>query len=309
VIVIAVVAVVVLRRGRRGGEIEDRLDTYVAGQGPSRQETDIDEEAKRLARLTEGLNEALEKRTFGANIATQLAQASVKLTVTEYLIMRVISIVAVTGLAWLLFRNILFLTGILGGLIVPGVVLKMLKARRLKQFNDQLGDAINLMVNSIRTGYSVAQAMEVVSNDMPPPIAEEFQRVVLEIGLGVRVDEAMNHMLRRVDSPDLDLFVTAINVQHEVGGNLAEFLEIISETIRERVRIQGEIKTLTSQGQLTGIVISGLPFALTALLYMMNREYMGRMFTTPCGLIMVGGAVLIIGLGFYAMQQMIKIEV
>jgi tight adherence protein B len=153
------------------------------------------------------------------------------------------------------------------------------------------------------------QAMETVAKDMPPPVSEEFRRVTLEIGLGIPLEEALDHMLRRVQSPDLDLMITAINVQHEVGGNLAEILEIISHTIRERVRIQGEIKTLTAQGQITGYVLSGLPFALTGILFVLNREYMSRMFTTTCGWIMVGVSIVIIAAGFFAMQKIVKIEV
>jgi tight adherence protein B len=116
-------------------------------------------------------------------------------------------------------------------------------------------------------------------------------------------------MLHRVNSPDLDLMITAIGVQHEVGGNLAEILEIISHTIRERVRIHGEIKTLTAQGEITGYVLSGLPFALTGVLFLMNRTYMMRMFTTPCGWIMSGVAFTIIVLGFVVMRKVVQVEV
>jgi tight adherence protein B len=184
-----------------------------------------------------------------------------------------------------------------------------LKGQRLRKFNDQLGDTINLLVNSLRSGYSMPQAMETVAGDMPPPISEEFRRVGIEISLGVSLEQALDNMLRRVNSPDLDLLITAIGVQHEVGGNLAEILEIISHTIRERVRIHGEIKTLTAQGEITGYVLSGLPFALTGVLFLMNREYMMRMFTTPCGWIMSGVAITIIVLGFVVMKKVVQVEV
>jgi tight adherence protein B len=151
--------------------------------------------------------------------------------------------------------------------------------------------------------------METVANDMPPPVSEEFRRVTLEVGLGVSLEDALTHMLRRVTSTDLDLMITAINVSYEVGGNLAEVLSIISHTIRERVRIQGEIKTLTAQGQLTGYVLSGLPFAITGILFALNREYMSRMFTTQCGWIMAGVSLVIIMAGFFIMQKITKIEV
>lgn len=311
---VGIVAVVVLVLALRSGRPQDqgivqRLDSYVGDQNREPSAQEIEEEAKRRSRLTEGLNRAIEKRSFGANIATELAQASLKLTVAEYLVLNLASIVLVTGLAYLIFRNFLFLFGIVLGIFLPRIIVNILKAQRLRKFNDQLGDTINLLVNGIRSGYSMPQAMDTVANDMPPPVSEEFRRVSLEIGLGVPLADALQHMVRRVRSGDLDLMVTAINVSYEVGGNLAQILEIISHTIRERVRIQGEIKTLTAQGQITGIVISGLPFALTAILFLLNREYMERMFTTTCGWIMSGVAITIILSGYFAMQKIVKIEV
>jgi tight adherence protein B len=302
--------ILALRSGRgEESEITDRLDSYVGDQVGEFTDEDIEDEARRLAKLTDGINKAIEKRTFGARIATQLAQASLKLTVTEYLIMNLLSIVVVGALAYLIFRNFLFIFGLGFGAILPRIVVNILKAQRLKKFNDQLGDTINLLVNGIRSGYSMPQAMETVGRDMPPPVSDEFRRVTLEIGLGVPLEDALNHMVRRVESADLELMITAVNVSYEVGGNLAEILDIISHTIRERVRIMGEIKTLTAQGQITGVVLSGLPFALTGILYVLNREYMNRMFTTTCGWIMSGVAVTIIVTGYFVMQKIVKIEV
>jgi tight adherence protein B len=260
-VVVGILAVVVLIFALRSGgggesEITDRLDTYVGDQ-QVREITDenIEDEARRLAKLTDGINKVIEKRTFGARIATKLAQASLKLTVTEYLILNLLSIVVVGALAFLLFRNFLFIFGLGLGAVLPRIVVNLLKGQRLKKFNDQLGDTINLLVNGIRSGYSMPQAMETVARDMPPPVSEEFRRVTLEIGLGVPLEDALNHMVRRVESADLELMITAVNVSYEVGGNLAEILDIISHTIRERVRIMGEIKTLTAQGQITGVVL------------------------------------------------------
>jgi tight adherence protein B len=312
--VVAVLAVAVLIFALRSGgegeaEIAERLDTYVGEEAPRLSERDIEEEAKRLARLTEGLNRVIERRSFGARIAAELAQASVKLTVAEYLILNVVSILLVGALGYLVFRNFLTIFAFVFGAFLPRIILNVLKGQRLRKFNNQLGDTINLLVNGLRSGYSMPQAMETVANDMPPPVSEEFRRVTLEIGLGVSLEDALRHMVRRVNSTDLDLMVTAINVSYEVGGNLAEILDIISHTIRERVRIQGEIKTLTAQGKITGWVLSLLPFGITGILFLLNREYMGRMFTTPCGWVMAGVSLLIISAGFFAMQKITQIEV
>jgi tight adherence protein B len=312
--VVGVLAVVTLIFALRSGgdpeaEIARRMSEYVGEEGAEARDEVIEEEAKRLARLTEGLNKVIERQSFGRRIASRLAQASLKLTVTEYLIWNVISIAVMGGLAWLIFRNFLFLFGVLFGFFLPRIVVNIMTARRLKKFNDQLGDTINLMVNSIRAGYSMPQAMETVAANMPPPISEEFRRVTLEMGLGVSQEEALRHMLRRVESADLDLMITAINVAYEVGGNLAEILDIIGLTIRERVRILGEIKTLTAQGQITGNVLAALPFFLTGVLYLLNRQYMQRMFTTTCGWIMSGFSIVTIALGYYIMRRIVDIEV
>ena len=312
VAIVGVAAIVVLVLALRGGggresDVEQRLDQYVGEEDLSEQ--DIEEEARRLARMTEGLNKVIERRGFGAKIATQLAQASVKLTVAEYLILNLASILLGGAIAYLIFRSFLFVTGFVAGFFVPRVVIGIVKGQRLKKFNGQLGDTINLLVNGLRSGYSMPQAMDAVARDMPPPISEEFRRVTIEIGLGVPLEETLQHLLTRVGSGDLDLMITAINVQHEVGGNLAEILDVISYTIRERVRIQGEIKTLIAQGEITGYIISFLPFALGLILFVINREYMEGMFTEVCGWIMSGTIVVLVTRGFIAMKKVTKIEV
>ena len=145
--------------------------------------------------------------------------------------------------AWRFWRLVL-------GWFAPRWFMSYRQGARLRAFNDQLGDALNLMVNGLRSGYSVMQAMEAVSREMPPPHCREFGRVVQEVQIGLSLDQALANMLRRIKSDDLDLVVTAINVQREVGGNLAEILDVISFTIRERVRIKGEIRTLDGAGTL-----------------------------------------------------------
>ncbi|MBN1934228.1 MAG: type II secretion system F family protein [Anaerolineae bacterium] len=306
-----VMLILALRSGgrREEAQLEQRLDSYIAGQEGKPTEKDIDQEAKRLSKLTESLGKVVEKQSFGVKIAERLARASIKLTVGEFVILSIISPVLFGALAFIIFRSFLFLVGVLVGLFVPRMVVNMMSKRRLKQFNEQLGPAINLMVNGLRSGYSMLQAMESVARDMPVPTSEEFGRVTLEIGLGIPNDEALQHLGKRVPSDDLALMITAINVQHEVGGNLAEILDVISFTIRERVRIKGEIAALTAQGMMTGYVISGLPIALALILTAMNREYMGRMFTMTCGWIMIGVSVVMIVAGFFAMMKIVQIEV
>jgi len=314
------VLVFVLFRGDFGGDevAQKRLDEFVGGIVEEEQE-DRKQEKKKPSKLTQSLDETIEKRGWGEGIKLQLAQANLKITPTEYIMLVFISIVSTGALAFLIYKNLpLTLGGAVLGFFLPRFYLGMRKRKRLKMFNDQLGDTINLMANGLRAGYSILQAMESVAQEMPDPIAEEFKRVVREIQLGIPTEQAMNNMARRIPSDDLDLMITAINVQHEVGGNLAEILEVIGFVIRERVRIAGEIKTLTAQGMLSGYVISFLPIVLGLILFAMNQEYLGRMIfpceetpckTQPCGWIMTGVALGMIAIGFFAIQKIVRIEV
>jgi len=209
---------------------------------------------------------------------------------------------------------ILAILGAVGGYFAPGIYVGFMQGRRLNMFNDQLGDTINLLVNGLRSGYSILQAMEAVARELPQPVAGEFDRVVKEVQLGLTLEQSLQNMLRRVKSDDLDLVVTAINVQREVGGNLAEILEVISHTIRERVRIKGEVRVLTAQGMLTGYVITALPIAITLLLYVMNRPYISRLWSSKgsaglCGWIMLAIGIILIGSGFLIIQKIVHIEV
>jgi tight adherence protein B len=291
--------------------IEARLEEYTSGVAEPRAVEWEGEKEKRPSRLAAGVDRAIAGRGFADRIATQLARADVKLTPGEYVILTITSILGFFLIGYLLFHKSLFMGIAAGvaGFYAPSVYLKVQQRRRLSAFNNQLGDSINLLANSLRSGYSLLQSMETVAKELPPPISVEYARVVREIGLGLSNEQAMNNMLRRIQSDDLDLMLTAVNVQHEVGGNLAEILEVIGHTIRERVRIKGEIRVLTAQGMISGYVISFLPIALGLVLYLMNPDYIGAMFQELCGWIMVGVAATGIISGFIAIQKIVRIEV
>jgi len=206
-----------------------------------------------------------------------------------------------------------FLLGIPGGIFFPRIYVGTQQKGRLTHFDNQLGDMLNLVVNGLRAGYSVMQALESVGKELPPPISAEFKRVVQEMQLGLPMEAALANLGRRIPSKDLDFVITAINVQREVGGNLAEILDTISFTIRERVRIKGEIATLTAQGMMTGYVVSFLPVGLGLILFLINRPYMLQFFTPRsnalCGIPMLILAGLMIGIGFAAIMKIVDIEV
>jgi len=307
---------------------KERLDQFVGGQ-----EFDIPEEAEEESSssksqqtvLTKTLDEAIQGRGFGSGLADQLAKADLKLTVVEFYAANVIAVIfAMFGM--FLWKGIDFFwlfMGVLIGIVGPRIWLSMRVKKRVSAFNDQLGDAITLMANGLRAGYSMLQAMESVGKEMPDPICTEFRRVVQEISLGVDQEKSFGNMLRRVPSGDLDLMIAAISVQSEVGGNLAEILEVIGEVIRERVRIQGQIAVLTAQAQMSGVVITLLPVILSLLLYAMNPIYIGRLIyacdpgesmmtvqcSQPIGWIYTGIAATGICVGYFVMNKVTQIDV
>jgi tight adherence protein B len=198
------------------------------------------------------------------------------------------------------------------GAFAPRFYVKRQQRQRLNRFNDQLGDMLNLMVNGLRAGYSTMQAMEAISKELPTPISDEFRRVVQEMQLGVPMETALENLLRRIPSDDLDFVVTAINVQREVGGNLSEILDSISFTIRERVRIKGEIRVMTAQVRASGTLLSIIPMALALILWFMNPDYLLSFFEGPsplCGWAAIGLIIIMIAAGYFIMMKIADIEV
>jgi len=302
----AIVGGVVLSRQAGDGLIEERL-----GMGESESESAIKREhGTPLTPLTDALDRTLTERGIGSDLATQLARADLKLTVGEFVGLTVIMVLAAGGLSYV-WRQDVFITAVaaLGGFFAPRGYIALRRGRRLRAFNDQLGDTINLMVNSIRAGYSILQAMRAVADEMGPPASVEYGRVVQEVQIGIPLEDALAHMLRRVPSEDLDMMITAINVQREVGGNLAEVLDSISYTIRERIRIQGEIRALTAQSRISGYMVAGVPVLLAGVIYLISPEFMGLLFQHTCGHIMIGVAVVGIAAGFFVISKVVDIDV
>jgi tight adherence protein B len=307
--VAAALAVVLLfvglgRAGRAGDDlIEERLGRYGRAEA--------DEAApKRRRSAMDGIEAAVSTRSFAAGIQTELARADIKLRVAEFVMLTILSVILGFVLGYLIFGAPLFgMLFAVVGFFVPRAYVAYRKRQRLYAFNDQLGDTIGLLANSLRSGFSIVQSMETVAEQLPDPIAAEFHRVSQEIGLGLHYEEALGNMLRRVPSDDLDLMITAINIQGRVGGNLAEILDIIGHTIRERVRIKGEIRVLTAQQMISGYILTALPVVLGLVLYLINKEYVGRMLEDQCGWVMLGVSALMITIGFLIIRKIVNIEV
>ncbi|HSF81412.1 MAG TPA: type II secretion system F family protein [Anaerolineales bacterium] len=289
--------------------VEQRLGRYL--------EDDTSKKAKKKDKespVGDWINVRLERSSWGDRIARELARADLKLRVGEYVALIVIAGFGLGFLSWYFGgRSILFaLLGALFGTFLPRIYVGRQKSLRLVRFNDQLADMLNLMVNGLRAGYSTMQAMEAVSKELPPPISDEFHRVVQELQLGISNQDALDNLLRRIPSDDLDLVVAAMNVQREVGGNLAEILDVISHTIRERVRVKGEIRVLTSQVIYSGRFLSAMPAIISLTLWLVNRPYMMEFFnpeTRVVGIIMLTIGVMMVASGYYAMTRLARIDV
>lgn len=305
VIILVVIGIVISVTSERS-LVEDRLGRYLEEEEEKAPRERFSDAAR------DWLNKRVERSTFGDQLSKSLARADLKFKPGEFIILIFAAMIGVGVLAYFLGnRHILsFVIGAAAGAVMPIIYLNTQQGRRLQRFNDQLPDMINLMVNGLRAGYSTMQAMEAISRELPPPISEEFRRVVQEMQLGVPMERALDNLLRRIPSEDLDFVVTAINVQREVGGPLAEILDTISFTIRERIRIKGEIRVLVAQVIASGRLLSGVPFALALILWFINQEYMMEFANNPlCGGIAIGLGITMIGIGYFIMTRIANIEV
>ncbi|MDX1991741.1 MAG: type II secretion system F family protein [bacterium] len=317
VIAIIIIAVGVLSARSESNLVEERLKGYQNGdtyesflevESPD-DRTLVEERARPL----DAIDNILSERSFGKKWRKQLARADLKLTVAEFAALHVIAMIGFFAAAYfVLFSGDLIFSIIAGfvGFFAPRIYVARTISQRLIRFETQLPDTLGLWVNALRSGYSVLMAMEAIAKDAPEPTSTEFRRVVQEVQLGIDMGDAFAHLLERVESEDLDLVVTAVNIQREVGGNLSEILDVISGTIRERIKLKGEIRVLTAQGRYTGYLISFLPIVLAMFLNVMTPGYFSQMFENrACGWPMLGAGLALIGIGTAAIQKIIDIEV
>jgi tight adherence protein B len=294
--------------------VEERLGRYTEGGQVVVARPDEGESRFQTTVITDFFNRLGEGSDLFEKISKKLAQADLKFRPAEFIALIVVSSILTGFVGFIIssYSPIFAIISMIVGIFLPNMYVNMQTKSRLKKFDNQLGDMLNLMVNGLRAGFSTLQAMEAVSRELPSPISDEFRRVVQEMQLGLPMEESLEHLLRRIDSDDLDLVITAINVQREVGGNLAEILDTISFTIRERVRIKGEISALTAQGRATAWVIAALPIVLVLLLFLLNREYVMTFFdpeTRSCGIPILVIAGLMVISGFITTQKIVDIDI
>lgn len=251
----------------------------------------------------------LTKLKIVENIETQLISAGILMRGEEFLIMWIMLIFLPAGFTALVFQNgISAASLIVIGVIVPIFIVKRAKNKRLDLFTVQLSDALITLSNCLRSGLSLIQGIESISREMPDPIAREFGKVYKEINFGVPIDKALNNLTERVRCEELDLIVSAILIQREVGGNLSAILDNVAETIRDRLKVKAEIKVITATGRMSGYVIGFLPLGILLILTLISPDYIAAFFETEAGTWMLAAAVSLEVFGFLLIRKIVNVK-
>ena len=239
-----------------------------------------------------------------------LLQAGIHLHGAEFMVVS-LTVVILSIVVLLLITKVWWLAMIVGmiSFLIPTVVVKRKIKQKQKRLNAQLPAALTLMSNSMRSGYSYMQAIDLVAKEVPDPLGGEFTLLLKEINLGITMEEAFANMVKRVNIEDFDLVITAFLIQRQVGGNLVELLDNISATLRGRITMRGRINTLTAQGKMSGMILCLLPVVLGVALYLVSADYIVPFLINPMGKMMIGLAVGLQAMGIWWMQKVIDIDV
>jgi tight adherence protein B len=262
------------------------------------------------------LNRRIERSSTAQHLELQLIRAGLKISPAHFILGQIAlgSTLFLTG-RYFLFADqgtlslLLSLAAVIPAAVLPRLMLKFLQSRRQRRFEGQLAQAVDVMAGALQAGSSLPQAFEIVSREMPNPIGEEFKNLMQEAALAVPLEQALDNLLKRVPSMDLDMLVTAVKIQYRVGGNLSHILKTIAHTIRERVRIRAELNTLTAQARLSGYIISFLPIVVVGALMVLSPGYIMKLFDPGITRLMLISGVMGIIIGSYIMKRIATIEV
>ena len=240
----------------------------------------------------------------------KMQQADWPLLGSEYEVMLALlgalcAIITLAATLEMLFALLAFAGGVIAGLLFLHIYIK----RRQKAFTTQLGDMLTMVANALRAGFSFMQAFELIAREMDAPIGREVQKVVNEVNIGVDLETALDNMQKRVNSSDFELVVTAVLIQRQVGGNLAQVLDTISDTINDRVRMRREVMTLTAQGRASGVVLAMLPVAVAGIMSTVNPDYLKPLFEDEIGRLCVIGAIVMEIIGYVIINKIVDIKV
>jgi tight adherence protein B len=307
----------VVALGRRRAILADRLQTYAT----------IEEEAAvttgaELGQQTpaQRILHTLLGRSYMQKIEDSLVQADIPMRASEYILARLVlaGLGFITGFYGLNYLHSGIFFAVIG-FLAPPVVVKMHHNRRRNKFVTQLADALMLLTNSLRSGYGFLKGLELIAKETSDPISKELSRMLREVNLGATVEQALLNLGKRINSQDLDIVISAYLIQKDVGGNLTEIMEKVAETIRERLRIQGDIRVLTAQGRLSGLIVGLLPLFLFLFFWLRMPDYFRPMFeppslammglNVPWGVVLLIGAVMMQLFGGFLIYRIINIKV
>ena len=267
-----------------------------------------------LKQILANMGTILTPKGMAAKIADQLAKADIPLKANEFVATQFLAVMIAMMIGTILLKNlpIAILLAIVA-YFVPLIWINVFKAKRKQAFNDQILDTLIMIANGLKAGYSFLQALEMVSRESVPPMSKELKRVLKENSLGLNLEDTLVALNSRVESEDWDLVTTVVLIQRQVGGNLAEILEKIGKTIRERMRIKGDIQTKTAQAKVSGMLVAALPFGLGIMIYILNPAFMSKLFTFKMGWFR-GWFLIIAGLiweaiGIVIIKKIVDIEV
>ncbi|WP_203556717.1 type II secretion system F family protein [Bacillus sp. B15-48] len=291
--------------------IESRMKSFLpAGIEEEVEQQEVEQKQSPLKGLFFTASRLFQHLRFSKRTEKLLLEAGSSLKPEEFFVVRVVVFVLaglvafISGFAW----YILGIASVIGYLL-PTMLMKRKRDKRLKLLSTQLVESLGMMSNSMRAGFSFMQAMQIVAKEMPDPIGPEFDRVIRQAGLGVPLDEVFTEMVNRLPNKELEVVVRGILAQRKSGGNLAALMETMEETVRGRIRILEELNTLTAQGRMSSWVITLLPVGMGFYLALMNRDYFAPMLEHPLGLVMLSIAAISIMIGWFFIQKIIKIEV
>ena len=285
--------------------VKGRVAKYFASKGIE----DIRDQVIKEKIEKSKLNKSKKGKIVSKEFAEYLAMSGIKLNASEFVYAWAGATFLPLVLILLLGGNAITASGIaIIGFVIPPFWVQKERKKRQQEFNKQLGESLVIMNNCIKAGFSFQQAMESIAKDMPPPISKESAKTIREMHYGVSQKDALNHMVDRVKNRDLDLLVSAILTSAQVGGNLSDILEIIASTLRDRIRIKQEVRVLTAQGRVSGIVIGLLPVFILLALMVINPEYFALFFTTKTGKIMLAVSAVMEAIGFAVINKIVDIE-
>ncbi len=290
-------------------QVDARLESLLRSEAG-----EVDEELRLLREDILGqlswFNRFMLKSDLGNNLFRLIEQADVNLRPLQLMLL-CLSLSVLSGFFTYYLRESVLVAAVVGAVaaVIPILYLVQVRKKRLRLFLEQLPDSLDLVTRALRAGHAFTSAFHTVGHEMPDPIAKEFRRTSEEMNLGMSMKGALDHLTERIPLLDLKLAITAILIQRETGGNLAEILENIAEVIRERFKILGQVRVYTAQGRMTGWVIGLIPFGLMMYIYAVNPDYMGLLFTHPWGKMMLAGGLISEALGILIIRKIVNIKV